>query len=187
MSCAYFEIWLRPLSHRVDFSDQRITLYRWISRFLPPMHYLCSTSDLAHALTQRPREGNYSTSHMFPRSSAIPSLGLGAKNNIRPHSMNLRIYCSHDTSCSLVWLVIVDWSITTCNILCQYISFSSPSFILIRFKGRFNGENRVRMTYTSTYPECCYTVHLFSSLLGGVYTLYTTSVVCQHCFSPSSY
>lgn len=164
MSCAYFEIWFGLLSHQLDFSEERITLYIQVSCFLPPMHYLLSTFDLAHTLSQRPSEGNYSTSHLcFLAPLLSPLLEPGAKKNIRPHSMNLRMYCSHDTLSSLVWLLIVDWSITTCSILCQYISFSSSSFFLIRFKGRFDisvcclQEHRVWITYTSTCPQCYYT------------------------------
>lgn len=34
------------------------------------------------------------------------------------HSARLRTYCSLDTSCSIARLLIWDWSITTCSILC---------------------------------------------------------------------
>lgn len=96
------------------------------------MHSLYCTFDLAHILSERPCAGNYGTSQLYflapllfsllasvPRKIFSPmSEQHHAGNWCYSHSTKLRMYCSLDTSCSVAWLLIVDWSITTCSILC---------------------------------------------------------------------
>lgn len=78
-----------------------------------------------------PCTGNYGTSQLHflapllfallatvPRKIFSPmSEQHHAGNWCCSRSMKLRMYCSLDTSCSIAWLLIVDWSITTCSIL----------------------------------------------------------------------
>lgn len=121
---------VRPsCSHHPANNSVQMTPEGFTSDTLPPVAPLTSSISWARG----PREGNYGTSQLhflpsrllFTLSAAVPrkifspmSERHHAGNWCCSRSMKPRMYCSLDTSCGIAWLLIVDWSITTCSILC---------------------------------------------------------------------